>query len=221
MSGDHRYRPLLVYDYERFLIDQDAERYLQCISDRYNMGSLERVATNPDRVARRGAILALGHLADYQANSVMGRALVDSDRGVRTLAETGIRRIWMRIGTPTQQRHLLAIEQQLSDGENGRAAQLSTAIVDDAPWIAQGWYYRGLAFYQLDQPDAATRDCHQALEINPYHFLAAATMGRAYLKANDQVSALESFRRTLRLNPSMEDVRAQVIQLQRSLKDKH
>lgn len=219
MTEEHRYRPLLVYDYERYLIDQDIDRYLYNVTARYGVGSLERVATNTDRAARRGAVLALGRLGDYQSNTVMGRALIDSDRGVRTLAESGIRRLWSRIGTPTQQRHLVAIGEHLDRLEFSRAAQLSTAIVEDAPWIAQAWYYRGKAFYHMDQFDAATRDCHQSLEINPYHFLAASLMGQAYLRLNDPVLALESFRRTLRLNPNMEDVRSQVIQLQRSLKD--
>ena len=219
MTDEHRYRPLLVYDYERYLIDQDIDRYLNNITERYSLGSLERVTTNTDRAARRGAVLALGQLGDYQSNTVLGRALVDSDRGVRTLAESGIRRIWSRIGTQTQQRHLLAIGEHLEQQEYSRAAQLSTAIVEDAPWIAQAWYCRGKAFYHMDQFDAAARDCHQALEINAYHFLAASLMGQAYLRLNDPVSALEAFRRTLRLNPNMEDVRSQVIQLQRSLKD--
>jgi cytochrome c-type biogenesis protein CcmH/NrfG len=45
-------------------------------------------------------------------------------------------------------------------------------------------------------------------------------MGQAYLQMNDPISALDSFRRALRLNPNMEEVRAQVIHLQRRLKDK-
>ena len=67
--------------------------------------------------------------------------------------------------------------------------------------------------------DAAIRDCHQALEINPYHFQAAAVMGEAYEMQHNLVAALESFRRALRLNPNMEEVRARVIQLQRALKN--
>ena len=220
MSNDPHYRPLLVHDYERYLVDQDTDSYLHSVSSRYTIGGLQRVATSADRAARRGAVLALGRLADYQANSTLGRALVDSDRGVRTLAENGIRRLWLRIGTPTQQRHLVAIGKHLEEKQYDRAAQLSTAMVEDAPWIAQAWYYRGKAFFQLEQFEAATRDCHQALEINAYHFLAASVMGQAYLQSSDPVSALDSFRRALRLNPSMEEVRAQVIHLQRSLKDK-
>lgn len=219
MKPKHPQRPLLVGDYERYLVDQDAESFLGRVSMRYTIGGLERVATSADRAARRGAVLALGRLADYHSNAVLGRALVDADRGVRTLAEHGIRRIWMRIGTSSQQRHLYAIAEHLESKHYDRAAQISTALVEDAPWIAQAWYFRGKAFFQLGQHSAATRDCHQALEINPYHFLAASVMGQAFLLLHDQVSALDAFRRALRLNPSMEEVRAQVIHLQRSLKD--
>jgi tetratricopeptide (TPR) repeat protein len=219
MKRKNPQRPLLVRDYERYLVDQDAESFLGRVSERYTIGGLERVATSTDRAARRGAVLALGRLGDYHSNSVLGRALVDSDRGVRTLAEHGIRRLWMRVGTPTQQRHLYAIGDLLENRQYDRAAQIATALVDDAPWLAQAWYFRGKAFFQLGQHEVATRDCHQALEINPYHFLAASVMGQAYLLLNEPVTALDCFRRALRLNPSMEEVRAQVIHLQRSLKD--
>jgi tetratricopeptide (TPR) repeat protein len=127
--------------------------------------------------------------------------------------------LWQRIGTSGQQQYLAAIDLHLEVKNYDRAAQLSTALVEDAPWIAQAWYYRGKAFFHLKQHEAATRDCHQALEINAYHFMAASIMGQAYLLLGDPVSALDSFRRALRLNPNMEEVRAQVIHLQRSLKD--
>ena len=45
-------------------------------------------------------------------------------------------------------------------------------------------------------------------------------MGRCYLKLDDRISALECFRRALRLNPNLEQIRAQVVYLQKTLKDK-
>ncbi len=48
---------------------------------------------------------------------------------------------------------------------------------------------------------------------NPYHFIAAVGMGRAYLEMGNPVSALESFRRALRLNPDLEGVRVQADRL--------
>jgi len=220
MSDDYQQRPLLVYHYERYLVDQDIDSYVRRVSSSYTVGGLQRLAAIGDRSARRGAVLGLGRLADYRANMTLGRALNDSDRGVRTLAENGIRRLWMRIGSPAQQRCLVAIAEHLEEKEYDRALQLATGLVQDAPWIAQGWYFRGKAFFQMEQHEAATQDCHQALEVNAYHFLAASVMGQAYVLQGDPVTALESFRRALRLNPSMEEVRAQVIRLQRTLKGK-
>ena len=220
MSHDFQQRPLLVYHYERYLADQNISSYVRSVTASYTVGSLERLVATGDRSARRGAVLALSRLADYRSNKILGQALRDSDRGVRTLAENGIRRLWMRVGTPSQQRHLVAISEHLEEKEYDRAAQLATALVEDAPWIAQGWFFRGKAFFQMGQYDASIQDCHQAMEVNAYHFAAASIMGQAYQLQEDSVSALDSFRRALRLNPSMEEVRAQVIHLQRTLKDR-
>jgi len=213
-------RPLLVEFYEQYLIDQDMNAFLRAVSSRYMISSLERIVSCGDRMSRRGAVLALGRLAGYLSNRVLGCALVSSDRGVRTLAESGIRKLWMRVGTLTQQRRLAAIVEQNDDKEFERAAEIAGILIQDAPWIAEGWFQRGKSYFHMGQYEAAVRDCHQALEINAYHFMAASIMGQSYLLQSDPVAALESFRRALRLNPSMEEVRAQVIHLQRTLKGK-
>ncbi|MEM9351963.1 MAG: tetratricopeptide repeat protein [Planctomycetota bacterium] len=220
MSSTPKHRPLLVQHYDLYLANQDIGVFVRRVLQKYTIGALERLAQSGDRTARRAAVLALGQTAEYSSNAVLGRALIDADRGVRTLAENSIRRVWMRVGTQYQRRRLAAIDQRLADKDFPGASQLATVLVQEAPWIAEVWYQRGRAYFQLGQFEAASRDCHQALEINAYHFPAASTMGQAYLRLGDQPLALESYRRALRLNPSMEEVRAQVIQLQRSLKEK-
>ena len=218
MSGEPLRIPILVDAYEEYLVDQDGQLFQQRVAERYASGTLERIAVSGDRVARRAAVLALGYLGDYSSNNVMGRALVDKDRGVRTLAENGIRNVWKRIGNRIQQQSLSAIGKLNEAKRYDEAVDKATRLIHESPWIAEAWCQRGTAYYHLGQYDAASRDCHQALEINPYHFTAAAGMGQCYLLQDDPVSALESFRRALRLNPNMEEVRAQVIQLQRTLK---
>ena len=211
-------RPLLVEYYEHYLIDQNIDTFLRAVTCRYMNSTLERILSCGDRMARRSAVLALGRLADYQSNRVLGGALVDSDRGVRTLAETAIRNLWMRIGTLTQRHQLSVIVEYIDEKEYEQAARHADQLIQDAPWIAEAWCQRGKAYFHLGSYGATLRDCQQALEINAYHFTAASLMGQAYLLQNDPVAALDSFRRALRLNPSMEEVRAQVIHLQRSLK---
>jgi tetratricopeptide (TPR) repeat protein len=210
--------PLLVAYYKRFLTNQDSSAFVAEVNRRYECATLERLVAIGEPMTRRAAVLAISCLGDYSSNAVLGRALVDRDRGVRTLADNGIRDLWCRAGTQRQQRALKAIVRFNRTQRYDDAVQAATRFLHSAPCIAEAWYQRGAAYYHLDHFHEAIRDCHEALEINPYHFTAAAGIGQCYLMLENPISALESFRRALRLNPGMEEVRVKVIQLQRTLK---
>lgn len=220
MSSERHGVPILMLLYERYLSDRDTEALKREVSRYYAPATLERLVHAGDRYRRRAAVLALGLIGDYESNQVMGGALVDKDRGVRALAEEGIRLLWLRAGNQYQRGQLQMIIQMVGDRQYDRAAGRATELIEQAPWFAEVWNQRAIAFYQLKRYTDSIRDCRQALEINPYHFGAASGMGQCYLKLNDRLSALECFRRALRLNPNLEGVRAQVIYLQKSLKDK-
>ena len=51
------------------------------------------------------------------------------------------------------------------------------------------------------------------------YFYQATGLGQCHLQLKDQTAALSAFRRALRLNPSLEHVRARVVYLQRVLRD--
>ncbi len=215
----HRVRtPVLVIYYNRYLTNSDCAVFVRRVGKRYSCATLERLLSMGDYVTRRAAALALSLLGDYDSNVALGRALVDRDRGVRTIAESGIRQLWRRIGSRDQREILCRVVDLNDERHHTEAARLATELIHSSPWIAEAWCQRGMAHYHLGQYDAAIRDCHQALEINPYHFTAAAGMGQCYLLQDNPVAALEAFRRALRLNPGLEQVRAQVVRLQRSLK---
>jgi tetratricopeptide (TPR) repeat protein len=210
--------PVLVIYYNRYLTNSDCTMFVKRVMRRYATATLERLVSTGDYVTRRAAVLALSLVGDYSSNAVLGRALVDRDRGVRTIAETGIRELWRRVGS-REQRDMLREVSELNDQRcHSEAARLATELIHNSPWIAEAWCQRGTAHYHLGQYDAAIRDCHQALEINPYHFTAAAGIGQCYLLQDNPVAALEAFRRALRLNPGLEEVRTQVVRLQRSRK---
>src|SRR4051794_16047657 len=80
--------------YQVYLKDQDTNRFTRLVSKRYSVGTLERLTRHEVREVRRAAVLALGILAGYDSNAVLGRSLIDEDRVVRTLAENGIRSLW-------------------------------------------------------------------------------------------------------------------------------
>jgi len=212
-------QPRILAAYERYLVDQDSAAYVTSVCQHYAVATLQRLAAWGNRMSRRAAVLALGYVADYSANATMGRALVDSDRGVRILAERGIRNLWIRVGKRENRERLAELIRLNTAKQFPQAVEAATELVHDSPWLAEVWNQRAVALFELGQYEESIRDCHQTLEINPYHFAAATGMGKCYLQLDNRVAALEAFRRALRLNPQLEDVRAHVVYLQRALQD--
>jgi tetratricopeptide (TPR) repeat protein len=203
--------------YQNYLVDQDSAAFIRKVSKAYTVGTLERLAAAPRREVRRGAVLALGFLANYESNSVLGRALGDDDRGVRIAAESGIVSIWCRDGNE-EQRQLLAIIIRLNTARSfEEAIRRSTELISLAPSFAEAWNQRGIAFYSVGKYKESIHDCRQTLEINPYHFGAAAGMGQCHVQLGDYRSALECFRRALKLNPNLEGVRANISHLEKAI----
>jgi len=220
LSSQSPQLPVLALLYRQYLDRQDSATFISRLSQTYTQGTLERLAQHVLAEIRRAAVLALGFVGDYEANHVMGLALVDKDRTVRTLAENGIRHVWTRAGNQ-RQRQLLGIVIRLNTAQQfEEAVRRAGELIGVAPWFAEAWNQRAVGRYALGRFAESIRDCHQTLEINPYHFAAASGMGHAYLELGNHVSALESFRRALRLNPGLEGVRAQVERISRIIEGK-
>jgi tetratricopeptide (TPR) repeat protein len=203
--------------YEQFLADEDAAAFVHRVGQRYNAATLERLAVRGSRLVRRAGVLSLGYLANYDSNATLGRALCDTDRGVRLLAENAIRSIWVRAGSDDQRREVNAIIALNTTKRYAEARERAGRLIENAAWFAEAWNQRAIANYCTERYEESIRDCQQALELNPYHFGAAAGMGQCYLKLGGQSLALEAFRRALRINPNLEGVRANVVYLERVL----
>jgi len=207
--------PRLCTLYRTYLDVQDSAAFTANVAKLYSQGTLQRLAENPNSEVRRGAILALGFLGDYEANHTVGRALHDDDRTVRILAENAIRKVWARAAGEEERRELEMTARLIAAQQYHEAIDKATSLIKKVSWFGEAWNQRALAHFRLGQFVEAIRDCHQALEVNPYHFEAATNMGQAYLQLENQVSALECFRRALRLNPNLEGVRVQIDRLLR------
>ena len=218
MSKDSPRLPVLSELYQQYLVDQDTAAFIHRTTQRYTVATLGRLIATGDRPVRRAAVLALGYLADYESNAVLGMALVDCDRGVRLLAETAVRAVWCRVGSAAQRQRLASVIALNRSHQFGAALRDATALIREAPWLAEIWNQRAIAQFGLGHYEQSIQDCRQALEINPYHFGAAAGMGQCALRTGDQAMALLAFRRALGLNPELEGIRANIQALERAQK---
>ena len=208
---------LIERKFRRYLRDENSATFIHGVSQAYTETTLQRVAGGGTRTARRAAVLALGFVGGYGSNTVLGKSLRDPDRAVRILAENAIRAVWHRAGGEVMSRQLAIVGRLCSSGLFDEAIELATELIDMLPWFAEAWNRRGIAHYGCGDFAQSIEDCRQALDMNHYHFTAAAGMGHCYLELGDSHSALDCFRRALRLNPGMEDVREQVAHLRRIL----
>jgi len=199
--------------YQDYLDRPDCRAFSSRVGERYATGTLQRLASHPRREIRRAAVLALGCLGDYESNATLGAALLDEDRTVRILAENSIRQVWTRAADDKDRIQLDTIIRLNAARQFEKVVRMASDLIQRVPAFAEAWNQRAYAYHALGQYDASVRDCHEALEINPYHFIAAVGMGRAFLELGNPVSALESFRRALRLNPDLEGVRVQANRL--------
>lgn len=210
--------PVLNQFYQEFLADQNAAGLVSQVRRHYTLGTLERLARCGQRLTRRAAVLAISHVGDFGSNGTLGLALSDSDRGVRILADNGIRTLWCRYGSEEERRALAKLIRMNASRKYQEAQRAASALVERLPSLAEAWNQRAIAQFHLGRYVESIRDCHQALELNPYHFGAATGMAQCYLQLNDPAAALECFRRALKLNPNLEAVRAQIGMLQRTQK---
>lgn len=203
--------------YVRYLDTENTAAFVKGVAERYTLGTLERLARGGGHVLRRAAVMAVGFLGDYAQNAILGRALADRDRGVRLLADSGIRQLWRRDGNLRQQRELARICRLNQSQQYAESIQAATALIDEAAHIAEAWNQRAVGYFALGQFEDAANDCHQTLEMNAYHFGALVGMGHCYLQLDEPVAALESFRRSIQLHPDLEEVRGRIERLARAL----
>lgn len=209
--------PLIEKFYGRFLKTERSAEFIHSVAGHYTIGSLEKLAQCGSRITRRGAVLAIGFLGDFSSNPVLGRRLVDRDRAVRMLADHGIRQLWMRVGNVHTESTLRKLSRFNQRQQYADSIDLATELVAISPTTAETWNQRAIAWYSLEDFENAIHDCRQALDLNPWHFLAALGSANCHLELGNIIEAIRDFRLALDINPDLEMVRTQVRQLEKIL----
>ncbi len=217
MNANAERHPQLDRFYCRYLRDEDSAAFIQLVTQAYTPGTLERLAVSGRRVTRRAAILALGFVGDYSHNDLLGRSLHNNDRAVRLLADHGIRQLWFRVSDQVVRQRLGYIARLNARGRFYEAIDVASELIADEPLVAEARYQRSLALYSQGAFADSAMDCQAASDINPYHFPAVLTEAHCHIQLEDGISALKCFRHALEIYPDLENVRAHVRQLERSI----
>jgi tetratricopeptide (TPR) repeat protein len=182
---------------------QDAMReFYTAVRDRYTEGTLQRIlATAAEVKARRAAALALGLTGTLAAVPAAAAALHDDDPLVRRFASDSLWELWFRGGTDEQNARLrrAAVEPNAIKAR----AELDN-LIREAPGFAEVHNQRAIWFYKRGEFARAVEDCGTVLQLNPYHFGAAAGLGQCLLKLNRPQAALRAFRQALDINPDLD-----------------
>ena len=80
-------------------------------------------------------------------------------------------------------------------------------LIRSCPSYAEAWHKLGTLYYLLGSDDESVSSLHRALEIEPRHFGALASVGEILLARGDAEGATLAFRSALRLHPHLASVR--------------
>ncbi len=204
--------------FREYVVNHDTAAFLEGVGRYYTQATLLRLASSASPETRRGVVLALGFLGNYEANTAFGLLLHDPDKTVRALAENGIKNIWSRAGNDEHRRALRRIMRAIAKSDFAEAVRLANILLEEVPEFAEARNQRAIAFFGLRQYEETIEDCAVVLEINPYHFGACIGIGHAYLQLDEPFLAICSFNHALKINPNLEAARKQIAKIERKLR---
>ncbi len=199
----------------RFLANENSAEFVESVSHQYGLGTLERLLWAGPCGVRRAAALAIGFLGEFENNEALGRALHDEDRGVRLLADHGLRQLWFRQGPPGQRPLLVRTAWLNRCGKHDEAHDLASDLIAAQPELAEAWNQRSTALAGMNDLSASVEQRKEVLYLNRHHFVAASCLAATWLQLDEMMLALEAFRLTLEICPDLENVRAQIGKLER------
>jgi tetratricopeptide (TPR) repeat protein len=191
------------------------DKFKQKVAGRYTEGTLHRLLHSSDTITRRATVLALGLLGSMKhSNEVVATMLHDEDRGVRQLAADALWSLWFRGDIEGHNREL----QRLAGLRDHRKKQVGLDnLISKVPEFAEAYNQRAILHFQSEEWQKSIADCERVLQLNPFHFGAAAGMGRGYMELGKHRQALKAFRNALRINPSLEEVKEAIRALENAL----
>lgn len=204
--------------YRRYLNSADSPRFASEVDEFYCCSTLATLLARGDVEMRRAAGLALGMLGDHSSVEPLGRALSDSDRGVRLASDDSFRALLVRDAAPLHHQQLLKVMHLNDGGEYAGALAPTMILVDQAPLYAEAHHQLAICWHGLEnfyQAEAAYSAC---LWHCRYHYPAWQGLARCRLMLGQCEGAIQALQRCLEICPDIESARLQIRVIKRRLR---
>ncbi len=116
--------------------------------------------------------------------------------------------IWMMIASPLLALAQINTDRVMSIGRNALyfedyvlSIQYFNQVINAKPYLAEPYFYRGLAKINLDDFQGAEDDCSEALERNPFVVSAYQIRGLARIHQENFSGAVDDYVKALKLDP--------------------
>ena len=196
------------------LVEQDAAKLAWLVSSRWRPRQLCPLLGDNDVQVRRVVALTLGLVGDRAVVAGLTRALRDRDAQVNEMAEHSLWSIWF-----------CSSDADAAQPFHEGVALLGTESYRDAierfdlarridTTFAEAYNQCAIAHFLLGRWNQSRQLCARAFELIPTHFGAIAGMGHCLAELGDLAGALGCYRRSLAINPRMEDIASTVRRLE-------
>ena len=204
--------------YRRLLASSDATEYAAQVDEHYSPNTLASLLFRGCIELRRASAMALGLVGTSRSIEPLGRALSDSDRGVRLVADDAFRALLLRDSAPMHHQQLLKVMHLTDGGEFAAALAPAMILADQAPWYAEAHFQVATCWCGLEEHEKAKQSYLACLWRCRFHYGAWQGLSRCQLVLGDLYSAEKSLVWALEIMPDLEASRLQLRAIRRRMR---
>lgn len=141
--------------------------------------------------------------------------LKGADPAAAAQIETRIYDLWSKSGSPSMDMLLERGRKALEEGDATLAILHFSALIDHAPFFAEGYNGRATAYFQAGKYGLSLEDIRRTLELNPRHFGAMSGLALILEEIGEPEAALEAWREVERFYPAREGLAEAMRRLER------
>ena len=123
--------------------------------------------------------------------------------------------LWGASDSPTAEVLLAQARLAMEDGAPAEALSILDRLIGANPDFAEAWNKRATLYFMMKKDDAALADIAHVLDLEPRHFGALAGKGMILERQKKYAAAREAYEEALAVNPTLEDVKAAIKELDR------